>query len=412
MDPVDTVNSFSSSSSFISPTPNPHSSTPSPIQNSSAGTSMPAQEITIAQLASQFQQLMAVTAQMQQQLSSLMPRMDNGVLPVDPAPRAEGPVEAHIQAVQSEPAFAAPAAPAVFTSSSPSQPSPSVVHLKVATPDTFNGNLAKSEEFINSLYLYFYGKQGMTDEQKITFALSYMKGGTAGQWSRRKIKQYSKSGGALSWDSFLSDFRHSFSDPDPKGTARHKLGILKQGSNSADEYVASFRELMDDTGYNDDALVAMFEKGLSKQLVDRVYNTLSDVPDTLEEWISQALKFDRLNRRRDERSRHTAPSHSSSQPKPPSHQSNNTLKQAAPPAKPPPSASSSSSDVVPMEVDASRKRAGPRICYRCKQPGHIARDCQSKLDINAMDYDSMKAHFRKELEEEAKAKEAKETQDF
>lgn len=410
MDPAGTVDSFSSSSSSL-PTPNPHSSTHSSSLPSSAGSGMAGQEITLAELASQFQQLMAVTAQMQQQLTSLVPRMDSGVHPVDPAPRAEGPVDAPIQAVQSESASAAPAAPAVSSPSSSPHSSTPVVNLKVATPDTFNGNLAKSEEFINSLYLYFYGKQGMTDEQKITFALSYMKGGTAGQWSRRKIKQYSKSGGTLCWDTFLADFRQSFSDPDPKGTARHKLRILKQGTGSADEYVASFRELMDDTGYNDDALVEMFEKGLSRLLVDRIY-TLPDLPETLDEWISQALKFDRLHRRREEKSRHAASTHTSSQPKPPSHQSNNPPRQAAPPAKPPPSTSSSSSDVVPMEVDSSRKRAMPRICYRCRQPGHIARDCQSRVDINAMDYDSIKAHIRKELEEESKAKEAKETQDF
>jgi Retrotransposon gag protein len=178
----------------------------------------------------------------------------------------------------------------------------------VATPDPFTGDLAKSEEFINTLCLYFIGKQGLTDEQKITFALSYMKGWTAGQWSKRKVKQYAQLG-ATSWDTLFADLRHAFSDPDPKGTARHKFGKLKQGTSTADEYVATFKELMDDTGYNDDALVEMFERGLKKLLVDRIY-TLSDLLETLDEWMSQALKFDRLHRRREEKHRNAAQSHS------------------------------------------------------------------------------------------------------
>ena len=414
MDPAGTVDSFSSSSSS-SPTPNPLSSAHSSIPPSSVGSAgMAGQEVNLAVLASQFQQLLAATAQMQQQLSSLMPRVDSDVHPVEPTHRVGGPVDAPIQAVQSEPALA-PAAPAL--SSFPPLSS-HVVNLKVATPDPFTGDdLAKSEEFINSLHLYFFGKQGLTDEQKVTFALSYMKGGRAGRWSKNKIKEYSKLKKAPSFDEFLDEFREMFSDPDPMETARHKLSHLKQGNKSAEDYVADFKEVMDETGFNDAALAHMFERGLSKQLVRNITLSLpaAQAPQSLKQWMTLAVESDRFYRRMEGKHGFIASSNSttSNQPKPPPHQ---PPRQTVPPVKPSPSASSSSADVVPMEVDTTRKRVGPRVCFKCRKPGHIARDCQSKFDINALDYEGLKAHIRKEMEEEAKRtkeeKETKEKQDF
>lgn len=367
---VELVDSFSSSQGILQPN-FPISST----SGASTGMSVQSGEPTIADLASQFKQLLNQTTQMHQEFSQFMNAVNGSRAPVAPAK----------EAVES---------PTVEPTSAP------VTKLKVCVPDTFNGNLAKSEGFIYSLILYFYGNPGLADYQKVTMALSYMKGGTAGQWSKRMIKQYSKKGTFPSWDEFLEDFRKSFTDPDPQGTASHKLRILKQGNGSCEEYVASFKELMDDSGYNEAALMVEFERGLSRSLTDKIYN-LEYLPRTLDGWMEQALKFDRYGRQKEERQRLNHPTSHSSQPRPPSHTqpaTNTTPKPLPTPTKP------STSDVVPMEIDASRKKLGPKLCYRCKQPGHFARDCRSNFDINAMDYSSLRAHFKK-VEEEEKTKE-------
>ena len=410
MDPAGTVDSFFSSSLSSSPTPNPLPSTHSFIQSSSVA-GMAGQEMTLAELASQFQYLMAATAQMQQLLACLMPREGSDDHPVEPTLRVGVPVDAPAQATQSELASASTAGPAL-SFSTPSH----VVKLKVATPDTFNGDdLARSEEFINSLYLYFYGKKGLTDEEKITFALSYMKGGRAGRWSRRKVVEYSRAKKGPSWDDFLSDFREMFCDPDPAQTARYKMSHLEQGTRSAEDYVADFKELMDDTGFNDEALAYMFEMGLSKQLVKKITLTLSAAPKSLKEWMTIAVGLDRFHRRMEGThgffaSSHSTESATSHQSNPPS--SEQTPRQSVSPVKPPPSASFCS-DVVPKEVDTNRKKVMARVCFRCLQPGHIRKDCQSKLDVNTIKlHDEIRAHILQEEEEKSKkAKETKETQD-
>ncbi|PPQ92643.1 hypothetical protein CVT25_014453 [Psilocybe cyanescens] len=73
---------------------------------------------------------------------------------------------------------------------------------------------------------------------------------------------------AIQWKDFLDAFRTAFGDPNPAATVRHKMSQLKQTNHTADEYVASFKELEVDTEYNDAVLVEFFQKGLNSSLVD------------------------------------------------------------------------------------------------------------------------------------------------
>ena len=190
-----------------------------------------------------------------------------------------------LQQKEPQPAIAVPEAPAIYRQSK---------GLKVAPPDIFDGATAKAEAFLSQLALFIHGKRHelSDDSDKVILALSYMKGGTTGSWAQNKVKIFSSTGVAPSWDDFVSEFRDVFGDPDPAGTSRFKLDQLTQAFISCDEYVGLFRELMSDTGYNDAALVEKFEKGLNSGLVDRIYS-LPEMPSTLKDWMSWACKLDR-----------------------------------------------------------------------------------------------------------------------
>lgn len=306
--------------------------------------------------------------------------------------------------LQSTPSIPPPPPPTSSSSTPaiPVTPSSSNLPLKdVAPPDPFDGTMSQTETFLTQLSLYFYGKRVENDSNKIVFTLSYMKGGSAGPWARVKTEGFSKAGAiTMTWVEFLEELQETFGDPNPASTARHKLKKLKQNNQTAEQYITSFKELASATGYNDAALVECFEEGLNDHLVDKIY-ALPRMPTTLSGWMDWAVRLDRQWRQRQVSKKELGISQSkSSQParsfKPLASSSQSPSpapsSQSAQPARQP--------NVVPMEVDSDWRSIKPLICYKCKRPGHKSVHCKSQVDINSMDYDSLKSYFKDELQRE------------
>ena len=65
--------------------------------------------------------------------------------------------------------------------------------IKARTPDEFDGTPSKFNTFKQQLYLYYGArpKDFLTVQPKVIFALSYMRGGTAGPWAEMTIEKIS-----------------------------------------------------------------------------------------------------------------------------------------------------------------------------------------------------------------------------
>ena len=70
------------------------------------------------------------------------------------------------------------------------QTQPPSKEIKIAPSDVFDGIQSQTDSFLSQLALYFTGKRGdfQNDQDKIIFALSYMKGGTAGPWAAEIVR--------------------------------------------------------------------------------------------------------------------------------------------------------------------------------------------------------------------------------
>lgn len=295
------------------------------------------------------------------------------------APPAPVPVPAPVPAVPVPPI--APVAPAAAPAQGPT--------MKFAKPDDFYGDSGKVDTFLRQCHTYFIPFPNATDQTKIAFALLYMKGPVAGRWADRQHEaiQNSEPNAIQVWDGpggFVGCFKDIFGDPDRQATARHKLALLRQGSKTAEQFIIDFEVLEAEANLGDGALVEHFKKGLLPRLVERIFG-LETLPTTLREWKDYARRFDRHHRQFLEWQSQTRSSPAIPRPRPlyrpdfqgrrfqqnPFRPRQNTSNQAAPARAP---------DVVPMEVDHTRRwggNSGPRpiVCYKCGEEGHRQYEC-------------------------------------
>src|SRR5713101_9647554 len=201
-----------------------------------------------------------------------------------PIPPPLDPIETHPQLVEDYVANLFPTTiPTPVTKMSHS-------NVKVNKPESYDGDRSKYRSFSITCALSIAVMDKPTDEEKIVFMLSYLTKGSAAMWCDRYIIDTLPS--VPTYTNFKKALDKAFEDGNAVANAMIKLKELKQGQKTADEYTATFKALIRETGITEDiSIIDFYQNGLNGPLVDKCYGVLP-VLKTFEEWVNAASQFD------------------------------------------------------------------------------------------------------------------------
>jgi len=266
----------------------------------------------------------------------------------------------------------------------PSRPGP---QFRVADPELFTGRDDKVpiRSFLLQLNNVFKLGGYPDDATKIFACVSFMKGpallhATSFMDNKSKCTE--------SWEAFSKALLDYYDDPDPTASIMRKINALKQGTKPIGPHVSEFAALAEGIAqlYPVQDICDMLLLSINRELRDLVLRT-HPLPDNLSDFYAlvrakgnQMVRIHRLESAAANRIRPFArPS------APPVAPSSAAMPLGSRPPEP---------DVVPMQIDANRRR-GPltaaerehrrvnNLCMRCAQEGHYARQCPLGTHVNA-----------------------------
>ncbi len=267
------------------------------------------------------------------------------------------------------------------------QTQPTYREPKLALPEKFNGNKKEIREFITSVNNYINLKRETYNEdyKKVGFIGSLLTG-QARSWYRILVETSDEC--LEKYDTFLTNFKHIFMDPNQKQNAQRIIRTFKQDKQSALTYATKFVEYAIDAGFDNEAKISTFYNGLNNDIKDALA-LIPEVPADFSEFANLAIRVDnRLFERKMDRNSATNNknqfssfnTHNYSQE---NSKRNNNFKSNNN------NNNSNSNGVQPMDMDITKKfkpltneekerRRNNNLCLYCGNPGHVATVCPNK----------------------------------
>ena len=263
--------------------------------------------------------------------------------------------------------------------------------ISVTKPDLFYGDCDKVDNWLMQLQVYFTFQESnwLPANRQPLFATTYMRGNTQ-KWIKPYVIKYLSGEGAddsidawmESYAKFKVEVKRILGLSNKDKVAIRMIQSVKQ-KQSASEYTTQFKHYSVMTGWDDNALMVMFHRGLKDNMKDKLTFDGAEVT-TLDELISCTIDIDdRLFECMMEKCHDGGGSH------PRWHVGSHKRMTNNHPATNP-------YGYTPMELDALHstkqhgkepankvgKRGKALMCYACGKPGHMARDCRSKNKVH------------------------------
>ncbi|KAI3621791.1 hypothetical protein WG66_015807 [Moniliophthora roreri] len=139
---------------------------------------------------------------------------------------------------------------------------------KVAAPDPFEGDRKDTKRFLMEvkIYLHMHPTDYDTDE-------------------KNKDPE-------LTFDKLKEEFKKHYLPANIQAEVQLRIEEAKM-TDRADNYVNEFRVMANESGYDDQALIHIFRKGLPNSLAAKILNQPQGRPADLEGWYKAAIRYDK-----------------------------------------------------------------------------------------------------------------------
>lgn len=237
-------------------------------------------------------------------------------------------------------------------------------------PTPFDGDRRKIKTFIQECRGYLQQNKAIytTDEDKVSFILSFMNKDEALKWKQTYLDSIMDDEGEFKYPTakeFITLIQENFQPANVGREAVHKIAMLKQGKKSAEEVLIEYRNLISQAGYSTTTpsdqlhLIEKLQGILNPALVKRI-NLLDNPPTTLADWATKAIIIDTNYRNAMEIAERYSGNRFGGGGKKKEEVDPNAMQV----------------DAMTNEKRTALMKKG--ACFYCEEPGHLARDCKKK----------------------------------